>query len=41
MSEKIPISNVASLRLREGLTQRERVAKLCEALNCSPSELLN
>ena len=67
MSEKTPISNVASLRLREGLTQRElalkvdvtestirnwernrnsiqwfeRVAKLCEALNCSPSELLS
>ena len=62
---KIPVSRVAELRKRVGLTQRqlaikldvtestisnweqgrnalawfERVARLCEALNCSPNEL--
>lgn len=62
---KIPVSRVAELRKRAGLTQRqlaikldvtestianweqgrnaltwfERVARLCEALSCSPNEL--
>lgn len=64
---KLPVSNVAKLRKRAGLTQRqlaisvdvtestianweqgrnalkwfERVAKLCQSLNCTPDELIS